>query len=404
MHSFFVQRSLRYIIFAGVLGVLLVACEASILRVPVQGELAGHQINTTVDSVIARYYLERYLRGENTDSDMHKQIDNFHTQLQEDEINRDTIAFIADSISPDLATLMLASHLLGQESNVRMQASFAEEFDGIMGSQKLMFLDITQYGSYVILFAPGWLYRSDPATGADFRQQRDILDRMGIRTVLIETEESGSVERNAVIIAEEIMRRRDGPEQVILVSTSKSGAEAALALGANLTPEQTAHVRAWVNVGGVIRGTQLVDGVMRWPQRWGLRLYFWWKGWDFAGLASMSTDVRRAHYEDIRIPDDILVVNYMAVPLSGDISGGVRSRYQKLRPYGPNDGLTLLVDEIIPGSVTVLEFGLDHFFRDPDIEWKTVALFRAVVKSLTSNQLREEENHVDTILWNSNDH
>ncbi len=386
MHSFFVQRSLRYTIFAGVLGALLVACEASIPRVPVQGELAGHSINTTVDSVIARYYLERYLRGENTDPETHRQIEDFHTQLQGGEINRDTIALIADSISPDLATLMLASHLLGQEPNIRMQASFAEEFDRILDPEKWPPPDPTEYRSYVILFAPGWLYRADPATGADFRQQREILNRMGIRTVLIEAAESGSVERNAVIIAEEIMRRRDGEEKLILVSTSKSGAEAALALGAHLTPEQTAHVRAWVNVGGVIQGTQLADGVMRWPQRWGLRLYFWWKGWDFAGLASMTTDVRRAGYADVRIPDDILVVNYMAVPLSGDISGGVRSRYQKLRPYGPNDGLTLLVDEIIPGSVTVIEFGLDHFFRDPDIEWKTVALFRAVVKYLESKQ------------------
>ena len=390
MHSFFVRRSITYTILAGLLGVLLAACEASIPRLPVHGELAGHPIDTTVDSAIARYYLERYLRGENTDPATHRQIDDFHAQLQDNGFNRDTIAFIADSLSPDLATLMLASHLLGLEANVRMRARFAEELDAILGPQQRTALGATQYGSYVILFAPGWLYRADPATGADFRQQRDILDRMGIRTVLIETEESGSVERNAVIIADEIMRRRDGQENVILVSTSKSGAEVALALGVNLTPEQTAHVRAWVNVGGVIQGTQLADGVVRWPQRWGLRLYFWWKGWDFAGLASMTTDVRRARYEDIRIPDDILVVNYMAVPLSGDMSGGVRSRYEALRPYGPNDGLTLLIDEIIPGSVTVIELGLDHFFRDPDIEWKTVALFRAVVKSLRSEEHTSE--------------
>ncbi|MBQ26605.1 MAG: hypothetical protein CMH81_00460 [Nitrospiraceae bacterium] len=353
---------------------------------PVQGELAGHHINTTVDSVIARYYLERYLRGENTDPKTHRQIDDFHAQLQGGEIDRDTIAHIANSMSTDLATLMLASHLSGLDSNVQMRAKFSDELDAILRSQQQVSLNATQYRSYVILFAPGWLYRSDPSTGADFRQQREIFDRMGIQTVLIETEESGSVERNAAIIADEIMRRRDGEEKLILVSTSKSGAEAALALGAHLTSAQTTHVRAWVNVGGVIQGTQLADGVMNWPQRWGLRLYFWWKGWNVAGLASMTTDVRRARYAHVRIPDDILVVNYMAVPLSGDVSGGVRSRYEALRPYGPNDGLTLLVDEIIPGSVTVLELGLDHFFRDPAIEWKAVALFRTVVKLLASQQ------------------
>jgi len=145
VHSFFVQRSLRYIIFVGALGALLAACEASILRVPVQGELAGQQINTTVDSVIARYYLEHYLQGENTDPATHRQIDAFHTQLQGGEINRDIFAHIADSISPDLATLIFAAHLLGLESNVRMQASFAEELDAILGPQTRASLDATQY-------------------------------------------------------------------------------------------------------------------------------------------------------------------------------------------------------------------------------------------------------------------
>ena len=86
-----------------------------------------------------------------------------------------------------------------------MQASFAEELDAILGSQQRTFLEAMQYGQYRILFASGGLYRSDHAAGAPFGQQRDDLDRMGIRTVLIETEESGTVERSAAIIAEEIM-------------------------------------------------------------------------------------------------------------------------------------------------------------------------------------------------------
>ena len=285
-------------------------------------------------------------------------------------------------MSPDLATLMFVAHLSSQESNVRLQARVAKEFEAIVEREKPTRSDDAFPASYVILFAPGWLYRSDPGTGADFRQQRHVLDRMGVQTVLVETEESGSVERNAAIIAEEIVRRREKEEDVILVSTSKSGAEAALALGNYLTPAQTLHVRAWVNVGGVIQGTPLVDRVTRWPQRWVSRLYFWWKDWDFAGLESMATDVRRGRDERVRIPDDLVVVNYMAVPLSGDVSGGVRSRYEALRAFGPNDGLTLLVDEIIPGSVTVFELGIDHLFRHPDIEWKTVALFRAVAQQL----------------------
>tara|TARA_B100000315_G_scaffold224382_1_gene229875 strand:- start:4494 stop:5636 length:1143 start_codon:yes stop_codon:yes gene_type:complete len=375
-----------YTILACVASVLFGACESSIPRVPAQGELAGRYISTTVDSMAARYYLEHYLRGENADSEMHRQIDKFHAQLQKGQIDRDTIAHIANSMSPDLATLIFADYLSSLESNARMQANFSEELAEILRPQWSFFLDDAQSREYVILFAPGWLYLSDPTTGADFLKQREILDRMGIQTGLIETAESGSVEHNAEIIAAEIMLRGTEKEKLILVSASKSGAEVAFALGAYLTSAQTTHVHAWVNVGGVIQGTQLADTAMDWPQWWGLYLYFWWKEWDVSGLASMTTNIRRASYAYIHIPDNILVVNYMAVPLSGDISDGVKSRYELLRPYGPNDGLTLLVDQIIPGSVTVLELGLDHFFRDSVIEWKTVALFRTVVKSLASQQ------------------
>ena len=116
---------------------------------------------------------------------MHSQIDELQAYLDEREVNRETIARIADRSSPDLATLILASYLAGQEANAHMQLIFAVELNRILASRQRMPLDVGEYGSYVILFAPGWLYRSDPTTGADFRPQRDILDRRGIRTVLI---------------------------------------------------------------------------------------------------------------------------------------------------------------------------------------------------------------------------
>lgn len=50
-----------------------------------------------------------------------------------------------------------------------------------------------------------------------------------------------------------------------------------------------------------------------------------------------------------------------------------------LRPYGPNDGLALLTDEIAPGSLTVVALGNDHFFaEDADIDRKTAALIKLV--------------------------
>ena len=68
----------------------------------------------------------------------------------------------------------------------------------------------------------------------------------------------------------------------------------------------------------------------------------------------------------IRLPRHILVVQYVGAPLSGDISDDVRGRYTYLRKYGPNDGLTLLADQIGAARITIIEPGVDHFYRDPE--------------------------------------
>ena len=59
-----------------------------------------------------------------------------------------------------------------------------------------------------------------------------------------------------------------------------------------------------------------------------------------------------------------------------------RGRYEQLLPYGPNDGLTLLADELIPGGKAVLEIGLDHYYRDPEIDLNALALASVVVREL----------------------
>ncbi len=55
----------------------------------------------------------------------------------------------------------------------------------------------------------------------------------------------------------------------------------------------------------------------------------------------------------------------------------------ELRKYGPNDGLTLLADELLPNGVTVIEPRLDHFYRDPEIDLKSLALANTVADELS---------------------
>ena len=113
---------------------------------------------------------------------------------------------------------------------------------------------------YRVLFVPGWAYRSHPETSADFAMPRRVVTAAGFDTALVATSERGTVIGNAQLIADAL--RRAAPRPVIVVSASKAGPEVAYSLGRLLSVDASRHVRAWVNVGGVLQGTALVDDAL----------------------------------------------------------------------------------------------------------------------------------------------
>jgi hypothetical protein len=99
----------------------------------------------------------------------------------------------------------------------------------------------------------------------------------------------------------------------------------------------------------------------------------------------LSTDIRETPYTILFVPGWLYrshPVNYVPLPLSGDVTERARSGYESMRQLGPNDGLALTTDEILPGGITILEAGLDHFMKAPDIDRRTAALVRLVVRKL----------------------
>ncbi len=87
-------------------------------------------------------------------------------------------------------------------------------------------------------------------------------------------------------------------------------------------------------------------------------------------------------FDRLSLPSDVLMLQYVGAPLSGHIGEETRDRYRILRRFGPNDALTLLADELITDGFVVTEVGLDHYFRAPDIDIRTVALTYAVLDEL----------------------
>jgi len=153
-----------------------------------------------------------------------------------------------------------------------------------------------------------------------------------------------------------------------------------------LSPDRLDKVEAWINIGGILRGSALADSAIHWPKQLLVRLFLLPRDWDFNSIVSMTTERSHERLNRIHLPSDILYLNYVGIPLSGHITKRAKGGYSELRELGPKDGLTLIPDEIIPSSVTIAEIGLDHYFLDYEIELKTVALVQLVINYLEESK------------------
>jgi len=353
--------------------------------IPATGFLANTPISTTVDSELAKEYLagpSNYSAGRES---VAERIVPIEERFRGQPLDWLTLKKLSEATSPDFATIYFVKRCLADHTNELFQTDYAREFQRIESLIRQRNWTGTVRNSlrgYEFLFIPGFHYVTDPTSGADFLSQRTLMRDLGIEVELARTQEDGTIEENAQIIAQTIRSQSRYHAKSILVSTSKSGPETALALGRILQPSETISVQAWISVGGLIRGTMLADRAVAWPQSWIVPRIFSLQKVSFRSVPGLTTRASRARLERIRLPQHILLVDYVAAPLSGNIAEDVKSRYSYLCRYGPNDGLTLLADELLPGGVTIIEPGLDHFYRDPEINVKSLAIANVVADAL----------------------
>lgn len=354
--------------------------------IPVTGDLANRRISTTVDSASAKYYLAVTSKHSIANSNEAERIAEIEGRFGKRPFDWLALKEISRETSPDFATIFFINHILSEHNNEKFQSGYSAELrriESLIHQRKWSLVVRTALKGYKILFIPGFHYLSDPTSGADFSGQRQLMHQLDLNVQLAAIEEDGTIEENAAIIARIVRAESRNHAKLILVSTSKGGPETALALGRVLEPGETTSVKAWLSVGGLIHGTFLADRVMSWPKSWVARVIFSAEKIDFRSLPGLTTTTSRSRMEGIRLPPHILVLQYIAAPLSGDIADDVKGRYTYLRQYGPNDGLTLLADELLPHGFTVLEPGLDHFYRDPEINLKSLAIANLVADALT---------------------
>lgn len=361
-----------YGVIANIALIFLCGC-AEIPKIPVKSDVFGQRIETTVDSAAARYFIERYLPGRKENSALDVQFDDLYQRHGKSMPTRETLHAVSRDFSVDVAAIFLADHLLRDECNRALHHSFTRE----LSSEAPLASDVAPY---VLLFAPGWDYvATGHLTGANFAAPRKLATAFGLDHVLVALPPIASVEDNARVLQQEIQRQIQRGKRILLAGASSSGPAIQLALSELLTAHEITSVKAWINLGGILQGSPLIDQFQSWPKRWLFNLGLAYMGWDRDAVMSMSVAHRRPRFQRLNKIPGLLIINYVGIPLSGQISRNASDKYPLLREKGPNDGLTLLTDIIAPGSVTLVALGSDHFFaEDPEINRKTAAMIRVV--------------------------
>lgn len=368
----------RWVVLAAALS-LMFGCAGRRQHALITDDLDGQSLEAFVDSEPARRLLAEMLLEQRARGPGFASLVGPHPG-ERPPVDEATLRQLAADVSMDFAALSFARAISADPRSRTIQSTLDRSVrDGAARSAEA--LGRPAAFPYTVLFAPSWMYRSYPESGAAFAHQRRLLDRLRIPNRLIESGESASVEDNAAAIAAAVRAAgHDAP--LILVSASKSGAEVAMALGRVLAPDEAASVAAWVNIVGALHGSPLADSALRPPASWLARFVFWVRGWDWAGLASMATAPSRQRLEGARLPAWVAVVNVVAVPVSGSVGLAVRGGYEVLRGHGPNDGVVLLTDTVWPGGINVVALGADHRYAPGEDDAHGLALLRAVDRAV----------------------
>jgi hypothetical protein len=367
------MRSTSARLIASLFALLLVSACAGL---PVRGKVAMQTIETRVDSEAARYYLEHYLPGNRTDTALDERIDRVYQSANGGLPDRGELKRLSDEFSVDFAVLYLADQITHLPTNRRFRIAFDHAYDY---TRKALPKDRVKLPAaatdYEVLVVPIYLYKRLIGSGADLAAPRAALEKVGLACHFVETQDDGAIEANADLVAAAIRARTQSGRRLIVISASKSSSEVALAL-TRLGPTETRHVAAWINVAGVLQGSPLAD-----EHRFD-ELEFLVGEMDAAGKESLTTQRGRRRFDSFHIPEHVLVVNYLGTPVTGTMSFWGRRGFNSLRKHGPNDGISLLSDMMIPGGVTLADLENDHFMRGKPLDIVTVALAISAIRWL----------------------
>ena len=288
-------------------------------------------------------------------------------------INSKHLVEITKKYHIDLASYyFLQLHYNKTENKIAFQ-SYQSYYDSLINERPIEELD--KLKEYFVAFVPGFAWKEDTTTGADFGRQRSLLKNIGIEHCLLETDEWGLADDNAKFIANQLEILNKNHPKIILVSASKGGLESSIALGKYANHSNIKNLKHWISVGGILQGSPLADAYQSGYKYWFAKFMLWWKKKDPDFLKDISYKLRKETFKDLAFSDHIQRIHFVGIPESTAIGERIKKRYLSMvKNYGPNDGLTPIAEELTEGGIVIPEIGLDHYFQHSNIDQKTLAL------------------------------
>ncbi|MCP4371560.1 MAG: hypothetical protein GY797_26085, partial [Deltaproteobacteria bacterium] len=204
-------------------------------------------------------------QGKNNDPVLDKRTDKLYARQKEVIPPREELKIISKEYSPDFAALFLADRLWTIEDSKRIQ----NYFNHLLKNEDLTPTTLdSRNNPYMVLFVPGWNYvENGHLTGADFADPRRLITKLGIENHLVEIPPHGSVEENADYLTNKLAKLSQSEKNIIIVGASSAGYAIYLSLAAKKKYQPT-NIKAWVNLGGILRESLMIDHYQEWPQSW----------------------------------------------------------------------------------------------------------------------------------------
>lgn len=222
------------------------------------------------------------------------------------------------------------------------------------------------YANYIVLFAPGWDYvENGKETGADLARPIEIANGIGLESRLVPLEPTGSVEANAPIAQAAIEEAASAGKKVVVVSASSAGPIVHVAID-RIRRIGGAPPVAWINLGGILKGAPLYETHQRFPRSLVAQFVCAAEDWRKSDLASMGRQATEERLAALQIDGQTLVVNYIGLSLSGNLSKYAKRMYPALKKLGPNASwLCLEID--VSARRSAAETDLRAFSFSPSI-------------------------------------